>query len=227
MSKASRILVVDDDIDILDLLRYNLEKEGFRVKIVSDSTKVISTLPKFNPDLIILDIMMPGINGFELCKQIRNKPDFSDICIFFLTAKTDPYYKEAALEMGGDDFIEKIIGLRALINKVVTVLKRKFTIRKWQNELSFRHMKIDRRASIVSVNDEEISLTKPELELLYFFAQNPRKVITIENLLSNVWGLDLYAMTNSVEMHLRNLTKKLGGDWIVEVGKDRYKFRPH
>jgi two-component system alkaline phosphatase synthesis response regulator PhoP len=219
--------VVDDDNDILDLLQYNLEREGFKVRTINNSEKALEVLTKFKPELIILDIMMPGINGIELCKIIRSHPQYADTCIFFLTAKTESYYREAALETGGDDFIEKIIGLRALINKVVTVLKRRFIIRKRDSEVVCGSMSINRKSGIVSVDQDKIGLTRPELELLYFFAQNPRKVISTENLLSNVWGLDLYSMTSSIELHLTNLIKKVGKDWIVEVARNKYKFRPH
>jgi len=219
--------VVDDDLDILDLLEYNLEKEGFKVKGIDDSTKAVEATVEFDPDLIILDIMMPNINGIEVCKQIRELPKFKDTYIFFLTAKSEFYYQEAALETGGDDFIEKIVGLRALTNKVVTVLKRNFVIRKRDPEVHTGKLQINRRSGVAKVGKEEIKLSKPELELLYFFAQNPRKVITVENLLGNIWGSETYSASKSIEIYVENLSKKLGSRWIIRLGGGRYKLRPH
>src|SRR5688572_27533888 len=116
--KPFKILLVDDDYDILDLLKYNLEKEGYKVKTLHDSTGAVHVAKKFSPDLIILDIMMPHPNGIEICKELRGIKRFEDTYIFFLTAKSESYYQQAALDTGGDDFIEKLIGLRALTNKV-------------------------------------------------------------------------------------------------------------
>ena len=227
MRKANRILLVDDDHDILDLLQYNFEREGFSVKAVDDSTKAIETCVKFSPNLIILDIMMPDISGIELCKRLRDLPDFHDTYIFFLTAKSENYYQQAALDIGGDDFIEKIMGLRALTNKVVTVLKNNFIIRKRIAKLSIGNLTIHRHSSTASVKGHEVSLSKPELELLYFFAQNPRKIITDENLQSNIWGSNIYSISLTLELYIENLSAKLGGKWITCMGDGRYRFNVH
>src|ERR1700755_3275700 len=116
--KPFRVLVVDDDSDILDLLEYNLAKEGFKVKTLDDSSRAVSVAEEFLPDLVILDIMMPHPNGIEVCRTLRGMKRFADTYIFFLTAKSESYYHEAALDTGGDDYIEKIVGLRALTYKV-------------------------------------------------------------------------------------------------------------
>jgi len=118
-----RILVVDDDQDILELLAYNLERQGFKVQTIDKSTKAIGACMQFEPDLIILDMMMPDINGIEICKKIRAIEKFKDTFIFFLTAKSESYYRQAALDTGADDFIEKIIGVRLLIDKIKVALK--------------------------------------------------------------------------------------------------------
>jgi two-component system alkaline phosphatase synthesis response regulator PhoP len=226
MGKHNRILAVDDDQDILDLLQYNLEKEGFRVRAVSDSSNALDAVVSFRPDLIILDIMMPHPNGIELCRQIREMDRFRDTVIFFLTARSEFYFQEAALETGGDDFIEKIMGLRALTNKVVDVLKRDFVIRKRDQEAIAGKLKVDRRRAVAVVKDREIALSKPELELLFFFAQNPGKVITSENLLSNIWGSEWLSSNKTIDSYLENITGKLGGHWIAKVGEGRYRLRP-
>src|SRR5690349_20814109 len=121
--KPFRILIVDDDRDILELLEYNLEKEGFKVKSIDDSHVAIRVAREYNPDLIILDIMMPHPNGIEICRELRTMRQFENTYIFFLTAKSENYYLQAALDTGGDDYIEKVMGLRSLTFKVSTVLK--------------------------------------------------------------------------------------------------------
>lgn len=123
MSRVPRVLVVDDDRDILELLSYNLGKAGFRVKVMDNSSKAISYSVRFKPDLIILDIVMPPVNGIEVCKQIRAIPALADTYIFFLSGQSEPYYREAAMKTGADDFEDKIIGLRTLIQKVISILK--------------------------------------------------------------------------------------------------------
>ena len=173
--KPFRVLLVDDDQDILELLEYNLAKEGYKVKALDDSNVAVSVAMDFSPDLIILDIMMPRPNGIEICKELRTIKKFSETYIFFLTAKSESYYQQAALDTGGDDYIEKVIGLRALTYKVSTVLKRRFVIRKSIPELQIGDLSLNRKSGTVRINQQEIKLSKPEFELLFFFAQNPRK----------------------------------------------------
>lgn len=219
-----RVLLVDDDWDILELLEYNLEKEGFKVKTLEDSWNAVDVAKDFAPDLIILDIMMPHPNGIELCKELRSMGQFKDTYIFFLTAKSDNYYQQAALDMGGDDYIEKSMGLRALTNKVSNVLRRRFVIRKSMAELTIGNLSINRRSSSVKIGDTEIVLSKPEFELLFFFAQNPRKVISQDNLLCNIWGSEIYLFDSSIDVYIHNLKTKLGLDLIHRTSDNRYRL---
>lgn len=223
--KPFRVLVVDDDRDILDLLDYNLEKEGFKVKTLEDSYKAITTAIDFHPNLIILDIMMPHPNGIEICRELRSMESFADTYIFFLTAKSESYYQQAALDTGGDDFIEKVIGLRALTYKINCVLKKRFVIRKSISELTIGRLKIFRKSSSVKVDDHEIRLSKPEFELLFFFAQNPKKTISPDNLLHNIWGSEIYLFDTSVEVYIKNLEKKLGWNMFQRTPDNRYQFK--
>lgn len=222
--KKFRILVVDDDRDILELLTYNLEREGFKVKTIDDSRDAIEVANTFSPDLIILDIMMPHFNGITLCRELRSMKRFEDTYIFFLTAKSENYYHEAALDMGGDDYIEKVIGLRALTHKVSTVLKRKFVIRKSIAELSIGKVWISRKSSSVRIGSFEITLNKPEFELLFFFAQNPGQSISKENLLQNIWGSEIYLFDTSIDVYIQNLRNKLGIDLIHRTTDNRYRL---
>lgn len=222
-----RVLVVDDDRDILDLLKYNLEKIGYRVKTIENSDKAIAAAKKFSPDLIILDIMMPHPNGIELCRELRSLKQFEQTYIFFLTAKSESYYQEAALDTGGDDYIEKIVGLRALTHKVGTVLKEHFVIRKSLRELTIGKLLINRKTHLVRVGSQEVSLSQPEFELLFFFAQNPRKIITLENLLHNLWGSEIYLLDTSIEVYMESLMKKIGYHLIHRMDGNRFRFDVH
>lgn len=222
--KPLRVLLVDDDWDILELLEYNLEKEGFKVKTLEDSWNAVDVAKDFSPDLIILDIMMPHPNGIELCRELRSLAQFKDTYIFFLTAKSDNYYQQAALDTGGDDYIEKSMGLRALTHKVSNVLRRRFVIRKSMAELTIGNLNINRRSSSVRIGNHEIVLSKPEFELLFFFAQNPRKVISQDNLVCNIWGSEIYLFDTSIDVYIHNLKKKLGLDLIHRTSDNRYRL---
>jgi two-component system, OmpR family, alkaline phosphatase synthesis response regulator PhoP len=222
--KLFRVLLVDDDQDILELLKYNLEKEGYKVKTLDDSNVAVSVAVDFSPDLIILDIMMPRPNGIEICKDLRGLKKFADTYIFFLTAKSESYYQQAALDTGGDDYIDKVVGLRALTYKVSTVLKRRFVIRKSIPELHIGDLSLNRKTGAVTINQKEIKLSKPEFELLFFFAQNPRKIISHENLLCNIWGSEVYLFDTSLDVYIQNLRTKLGIDFIRRLDGKRYRF---
>jgi len=225
-NKSGRILLVDDDWDILELLAYNLEKEGFKVHALEQSCDAVKVAKEFNPDLIILDIMMPHPNGIEICRELRAMKRFEDTYIFFLTAKSESYYEEAAFDTGGDDFVEKIIGLRALTYKVKTVLKRHFVIRKRVPELSVGGLIISRRSHSVRRGGREISLSKPEFELLFFLAQNPNKSISHQNLLCNIWGSEVYLFDSSVDVYIESLRQKIGAKFIQSTGDRRFRFDP-
>jgi two-component system alkaline phosphatase synthesis response regulator PhoP len=227
MKKQYRILAVDDDADILELLQYNLEMEGFIVKTVSDCKKALTEAIDFLPDLIILDIMMTPLSGIDICKQLRGLATFRYTYIFFLTARSEHYYQDAALDTGGDDFIEKIIGLRALTSKVATVLKGNYVIRKSQPSVIAGNLVIHRKASVAYLNGIPLKLSKIELDFLFFFAQNPKKAITEESLINNIWGSDTFSVASSIHFYLENLAKKLGPNWLVDIGKGRFKFIPH
>jgi two-component system, OmpR family, alkaline phosphatase synthesis response regulator PhoP len=220
----ARILVIDDDGDILELLKYNFEKEGFKVKTVNDSKKTIRTAQKFSPDLIILDVMMPEVNGLHLCEQLRSIPSFENTYIFFLTARLGNAFQHTALDVGGDDYIEKMMGIRSLIYKVNSVLKRKFNIHKRFSEIIIGDMKIDRNTQAVVIRNTKIFLTTVEFELLFFFAQNRERIITIETIVNNIWGSDMYKAHASVELYIDNLRKKIAPDIIKTMSADEYQF---
>ena len=219
-----KILVVDDDRDILELLQYNLEKEGYEVRAVSKSTESLAAAHDFHPDLIILDIMMPKINGLEVCRQLRENPEFKNTYIFFLTALSDRELQTQALNTGGDDFIQKITGLRALTHKIAAVLKKKLVIRKWVKQIKLGELVIERENRMVNYKGKDISLSEAEFEIIYFFAQNPRKIITKDNLVKNIWGSDVYLLAKTLDTYMKNVTEKLGAELIAQVREGKYRL---
>lgn len=207
-SKTFRVLVVDDDKDILDLLEYNLRKEGFRVKILEDSTQTIAEAKTFDPHLIILDMMMPHCNGIDICRDLRTIQSFKEIYIFFLTALSD--HQQEAYKAGADDYIEKLIGLRALTYKVNTVLRSKYVIRKRILHLKVGGLYLDRETNTVSTSERTFTLSQPEFELLFFLVQNNGKRITHKSLIHNIWGSETYLLDASLDNYIISLKKKLG-----------------
>lgn len=225
MGKKHRILVVDDDQDILDLLKYNLEKDGFKTRIEVSSERGLMAALRFHPDLIILDIMMSGMNGIELCKILRSKPEFRSTYIFFLTANSEQGVHKLAIDTGGDELIEKIIGLRELSTKIKAVLQEKWVIHKHQSKIRIGDLLIDRKAGEVFVGDRKIILSEPEFELLFFFAQNPRKFIHSKKLLENLWGSNIFSAAQSLKYYLDNLSKKLDNR-LKQMAEDTYALMP-
>jgi two-component system, OmpR family, alkaline phosphatase synthesis response regulator PhoP len=219
-----RILVVDDDKDILDLLKYNFEKAGFEVRTIFNSTRCLSVARKFKPDLIVLDVMMPETDGIELCRKLRSDKDFSNTYIFFLSARSEAHYHNAALELGADDFIEKLNGIRSLTNKVTAVLKNNFTIRKSIVVLRTEDIVIHKPLQLVYLNDHPIAVSQPEFDILFFMIQNANKNISIDNLVRIIWGSEVYIEPSAVEAYVENLQNKIGRKRIQALGKSYYRL---
>lgn len=222
--RPSRILVVDDDIDILELLKYNFEKEGFEVKTLDKSKNTLKVAEKFSPDLIILDIMMPHTNGIDLCEQLRNNPAFKNVYIFFLTARSENGFQETALNKGGDDYIQKLTGVRALLYKVNSVLKRNFRIQKRFSEIEVGDLQIQRRSNSVFFRNSKVQVSDAEFELLFFFAQNRHKTISLDSIIQNIWGSEIYPFHKTVKLYIENLRNKITPEIIKATNKDEYRF---
>ncbi|MCU0357793.1 MAG: response regulator transcription factor [Cyclobacteriaceae bacterium] len=218
-SDVPKVLLVDDDHDILDLLQYNLEKEGYQVKAVDESKKVLKTAQSFHPDLIVMDLMMPHPNGIELCRELRRMKEFEDTYIFFLTAKSDNYYRQAAYETGADDYIEKIMGIRSLTHKITAVLKKDLVIRKRLSDLIQGDIQLRTRTLSAIVNGNAIALNKPEFELLFFLVQNEGKPVSGKQLLNYMWGSSVYLTESSVENYLYSVQQKIGMRLISQSTK--------
>lgn len=218
------MLVVDDEEAILELLQYNLEKEGYEVKTAQDGIKGVEVARTFKPDLILLDIMMPRQDGVETCRQLREIPDLAGTFIIFLTARSEEYSEVAAFDVGADDYITKPIKPRALMSRITAYFRRDSKKKEVINQVTVGDLVIDRTSYTLQVNGKEIALPKKEFELLYFLAQHPNKVFDREELLQNIWGSDVYVLARTVDVHIRKVREKIGDEFIKTVKGVGYKF---
>ncbi|KYG76726.1 response regulator transcription factor [Roseivirga echinicomitans] len=218
-----RVLVVDDDPDILELLKYNLVKEGYEVKVAEDGKKGVQIAKAFQPELVLLDIMMPHQDGVETCRQIRELPEMVNAHITFLTARAEEYSEVAAFDAGADDYITKPIKPRALMSRISAHF-RKEKKGKSTPKVTVGDLTIDKTSYTVTILDNQFTLPKKEFELLYFLAQNPNKVFSRDDLLQNIWGTDVYVLARTVDVHIRKVREKIGDGYITTVKGVGYKF---
>lgn len=222
--QMQKILVVDDELDILELLQYNLNKEGYQVKVAEEGKKAVEVAKEFAPDLILLDIMMPQQDGVETCRQIRAIPELSNVFVIFLTARAEEYSEIAAFDVGADDYITKPIKPRALMSRINAVFRRNTQKKPEDNNISIGNLFIDKASYTVKVDGKEVFLPKKEFELLYFLAQHPNKVFGRDSLLQNIWGSDVYVLARTVDVHIRKVREKIGEGYITTVKGVGYKF---
>lgn len=227
MSKNKRILLVDDEKDILEFLSYNLEKAGFEVATCIDGMEALELLPEFNPHLIVLDVMMPGMDGIETCEQIRSNPKYNHILITFLTARSEDYSQVAGLEAGADDYIKKPIKPKVLISRVKALLRRNSApnIKEPSNEvIVVKDLLIDRERYVVRIDEEPLTLPRKEFEILFLLASKPGKVFNREEIFENIWDDDVVVGGRTIDVHVRKLREKLGRNYIETVKGVGYKF---
>ncbi|MBS1505510.1 MAG: response regulator transcription factor [Bacteroidetes bacterium] len=221
---APKVLVVDDEEPILELLKYNLEKQGYEVRTANDGQGAVDVARKFHPDLVLLDIMMPKVDGVEACRQIRAMPELVNTYIVFLTARAEEYSEVAAFDVGADDYILKPIKPRALMSRISALFRRDSAKKNTSSQIKAGDLIIDRTSYTVRLKGREISLPKKEFELLFFLAQNPNKVFSRDDLLQNIWGADVYVLSRTVDVHIRKVREKIGDDCIATVKGVGYKF---
>jgi two-component system alkaline phosphatase synthesis response regulator PhoP len=225
MSKSDfKILAIDDEKDILLLLKFNLESEGYVVKTASSGKEGLEIASKFNPDLILIDIMMPDIDGIETCRKLRETEKFQSTFILFLTARVEEYSEVAAFDAGGDDYITKPIKPRALLSRINSFYKRNLSVDN-KNVIEVENLLIDKDSYVVKVDGNEVFFPKKEFELLHFLATNPKKVFSRESLLRNIWGADVHVVARTVDVHIRKIREKLGQDFISTIKGVGYKFK--
>jgi two-component system alkaline phosphatase synthesis response regulator PhoP len=224
-NKTPKILVVDDDADIVELLAYNLEKEGYLVMTASTGKKAIEIAKTFLPDLILLDIMMPQLDGIETGRVLRQNPNLKNTYILFLTARSEEYSEVAAFEIGADDYITKPIKPRALMSRINALFRREAQKAESGDAIEVLDLVINRKNYTVTQGGERSTiLPKKEFELLFFLAQTPNKVFSRDELLQKIWGADIYVLERTVDVHIRKLREKLGDRYIRTLKGVGYMF---
>tara|TARA_Y200000002_G_C22651985_1_gene651772 strand:+ start:207 stop:896 length:690 start_codon:yes stop_codon:yes gene_type:complete len=220
-----KILCVDDEPDILEILKYNLSNEGYNVSTAKDGVSAIKKANNSKPNLIIMDVMMPNMDGIEACEKLRNDLKFNDTIIMFLTARGEDYSHVAAYEAGADDYVTKPVKPKVLLSKVKGLLRRSNKkIEPENNEIELENIKIDRESYKVYVSGQSLSLPRKEFELLYLLASKPDKVFKREKIMEKVWGGEVVVGDRTIDVHIRKLREKIGDKYFKTVKGVGYKF---
>ena len=224
MSKIPKILIVDDDPDIIEILRYNLSLAGYEVKAASNGKEAIKKAKIFIPEIILLDVMMPEMDGIEACRLIREIPSLNNSRIIFLSARNEDYTQLSAFDAGADDYISKPVKPKILLKKISSIFKR---IHKKENKIQLidlGEIKIDRNKYLVFINKNEIQLPKKEFELFFLLASKPGNVFSRDEIMNKVWGSDVIVGDRTIDVHIRKLREKIGDLYFKTVKGIGYKF---
>lgn len=226
MKDPYRILLVDDEEDILQFVQYNLEKEGFEVQTAINGLLAIELVSSFKPHLMLLDIMMPEMDGIEVCTRIKSNPENQDTLICFLTARSESFTLVNALDNGGDDYITKPIKPRVLLSRIKAILRRHPSQRKVEEEnlKTFGNLSINFDNYEVLLKGVKLTLAKKEFELLKLITTKPGKVYDRMEILSKVWGRDVIVGDRTIDVHIRKLREKIGTEYIQTIKGVGYKF---
>jgi len=224
--QETRILLVDDEPDILEFLSYNLHTEGFTVQVARDGIEAVRVARKFLPHLILLDVMMPGMDGIETCAQIRTLPELKEVMIAFLTARGEDYSQLAGFDAGADDYIAKPIKPKVLVSRIKALLKR---VQGRSGQTSIKviqvgNLEIDQDRFLVIRSGRELHLPRKEFELLHLLAGKPGKVFTRDDIYRSVWGDDVIVGDRTIDVHIRKLREKIGEEHIRTVKGVGYTF---
>ncbi|MFT7344243.1 MAG: two-component system alkaline phosphatase synthesis response regulator PhoP [Lentimonas sp.] len=220
---SKRILIVDDEKDIRDILEYNLKKEGFEVRTAENGVKGLDISKSFKPDLILLDVMMPEMDGMEMCEALRNTPGFEQTYICFLTARSEDYSQVAGLDAGADDYITKPIKTRVLISRINAMFRRNRVEEAQEIESD---LIINREKYILIKAGENIHLPKKEFELLSLLMSKPDTVFERDYIMEMVWGTEIIVGDRTIDVHIRKLREKIGDHYIKTIKGVGYKFLP-
>lgn len=221
---AKKVLLVDDEADILELLRYHLEREGIAVTVASNGLEAVDAAVREHPDLVVLDIMMPGMDGVEVCGQLRRTPGLEDVLIAFLTARTEDYSHIAGYEAGADDYINKPVRPKVFVSKVQALLKRAGHAGGGRQVIECNGIRVDLERIEVAKDGEVLQLPKKEFELLALLISKPGKVFLRDEIYARVWGNDIIVGDRTIDVHIRKLREKLGDDRIGTVKGMGYRF---
>jgi two-component system alkaline phosphatase synthesis response regulator PhoP len=227
----SKILIVDDEQDIVELLSYNLEKEGFSIVKAYDGEAALGMVRSEKPDLMLLDLMLPKMNGLDVCKAIRRNPETANLPIIMLTAKGEEIDKIIGLEIGADDYITKPFSVKELVARVRSILRRMQDVEKktGNEEFEYKDMKINYASCLVKIRGKQVTLSPTELKLLFFLSRNPGRVYSRNQILDHVWGDDTFITDRAVDVHIRRLRSQIEKDmenphYIITVRGFGYKF---
>ncbi|MCZ4317530.1 response regulator transcription factor [Aequorivita viscosa] len=221
--KDITILLVDDEPDILEIVKYNLTTEGYTVETAENGLEAIDKAKLIKPQLIIMDVMMPKMDGMEACENIRNIPELSETVITFLTARGEDYSQMAGFEAGADDYITKPIKPKVLVSKVKALLRR-FKKEAENDKIKLGNLTINREEYKIMLGKKELILPRKEFELLALLASKPGKVFKREEILDNIWGNDVIVGGRTIDVHIRKLREKIGDDRFKTVKGVGYKF---
>lgn len=222
--KDIKILLVDDEKDILEIVGYNLSQEGYQISTASNGREAIAKAKKELPQLIILDVMMPEMDGIEACENIRKIPELQDTIITFLTARSEDYSQVAGFDAGADDYIAKPIKPKVLVSKVKALLRRLKADTKSTSTLTIGNIEINREEYKIINNGKEVILPRKEFELFYLLATKPGKVFTREEILDKVWGNEVVVGGRTIDVHIRKLREKMGDDFFKTIKGVGYKI---
>ncbi len=223
MNKRYKILVADDDPDILEIIKFNLERNGFEVVVTTKSTETFELAVRQKPDLILHDLMMPDMDGFQVCKKVKHSELLKNIPFVFLTARNEEYSEVQGFELGAEDYISKPIKPAALSTRLKAIIKRYSKPLDLPN-LNTGIFSIDREGYVVYKEGKEIHLPKKEFELLYLLASAPGRVFSRDDVLARVWGNEVYVGERTVDVHIRKIREKIGDDYITTIKGVGYKF---
>ncbi len=220
-----KILLVDDELDILEFMEYNLKKEGYLVLLAKNGKEAVDIAKREKPHLVIMDIMMPLMDGIEACRQIREIPELKSTIITFLTARNEEYSQIAGFDVGADDYISKPIKPRIMLSRIKALLRRVNGSEMSDNtSVQIGNLKIDRESYLVYKDDQPISFPRKEFELLSLLTSKPGKVFTREDILARVWGTEIIVGDRTIDVHIRKIREKLGDELIKTIKGIGYKF---
>ena len=226
MKKTStKILIVDDDPDIIEILTYNLSNEGYNVKSAVNGIEALKKAKKFIPDIILLDVMMPEMDGIEACSNLREIESLSKTMIIFLSARGEDFTQIAAFDAGADDYINKPVKPKILLKKISSISRRIFSETNDTSKIIVGSLVIDRESYSVTLEKDEIALPRKEFELLYLLASKPGKVLTRDEIMFKVWGTQVVVGDRTIDVHVRKLREKIGEKYIKTIKGVGYKFK--
>ncbi|HCZ10206.1 MAG TPA: DNA-binding response regulator [Flavobacteriaceae bacterium] len=222
--KDIKILLVDDEPDVIEIIKFNLDQEGYQVKTATNGSEAVKKAKKTFPHLIIMDVMMPEMDGIEACEILRKDPKFNNTIIMFLTARGEDYSYVAAFDAGADDYVTKPIKPKILVSKIKALLRR---LKKEEEteKLRFGKLIIDKEQYEVTQNGNTLSLPRKEFELLFLLASKPDKVVKREKIMEIVWGSEVVVGDRTIDVHIRKLREKIGDKYFKTVKGVGYKFR--